>query len=211
MECHHITPKEAGGDDALDNCIPVCFDCHADMKSYDFKHPKGNKYTEAELRQHRDRWYEKVAQGGGLQASPDHLAVDRQVFAQLKEQLPYFPTFDYLKGRNFAGFAFEKDPLTPMGRYAHYGDRPENEFLDVELESIRSELLAAIRIFSRGLAEHTWPLEANPKLSSVPQEWEEDRPERFRQAVDEIHRAADEVEDKYSTLIRLARRRLDVP
>ena len=43
--------------------IPVCFDCHSDMRSYDFKHPKGSKYTPDELRQHRDRWYEKVAVG----------------------------------------------------------------------------------------------------------------------------------------------------
>ena len=31
IELHHIKQKAYGGDDTLDNCIPVCFDCHADM------------------------------------------------------------------------------------------------------------------------------------------------------------------------------------
>jgi hypothetical protein len=67
MECHHIVQEAEGGPDTSENCIPVCFDCHADMCSYDFKHPKGTKYTPEELRRHRDRWYEKVAAGGGLE------------------------------------------------------------------------------------------------------------------------------------------------
>jgi len=60
IEHHHIISKNEGGLNNFDNCIPLCFDCHADMRSYDYKHPKGTKYTPSELKQHRDRWYEKV-------------------------------------------------------------------------------------------------------------------------------------------------------
>ena len=67
MELHHIRQKAYGGEDTLENCIPLCFNCHADMGKGDPKHPKGKRYTETELRMHRDNWYEKVASGKYLQ------------------------------------------------------------------------------------------------------------------------------------------------
>jgi len=57
METHHIIPVEKGGDNSFDNCIPLCFECHADVESYNENHPKGRKYTAKELRKHRDTWY----------------------------------------------------------------------------------------------------------------------------------------------------------
>ncbi|MCP4536418.1 MAG: HNH endonuclease [Chloroflexi bacterium] len=60
MELHHIVAKADGGEDTYDNCIPLCLNCHAEVRAYDPKHPKGRKYTINELRGHRDRWYEKM-------------------------------------------------------------------------------------------------------------------------------------------------------
>ena len=37
-----------------DNCIPLCFDCHVEVKQYNPKHLKGLKYTEGELKLRRD-------------------------------------------------------------------------------------------------------------------------------------------------------------
>ena len=47
-------------EDTFENCIPLCFDCHADMGKADPKHPKGKHYSESELIQHRDSWYKKI-------------------------------------------------------------------------------------------------------------------------------------------------------
>lgn len=60
IELHHIKAKADGGKDTFENAIPLCFDCHAQVRQYDSRHPKGTKYTEAELIRHRDLWYEKV-------------------------------------------------------------------------------------------------------------------------------------------------------
>src|SRR4051812_48340154 len=65
IELHHIKPRADGGADTFENCIPLCFDCHGDMRSYDHKHPKGRKYSAVELKQHRDLWYKSVALQGG--------------------------------------------------------------------------------------------------------------------------------------------------
>ena len=60
MEVHHIVARSEGGTDAYDNAIPLCFDCHAEVRQYDSKHPKGIKFTAKELRLHRDNWYHSV-------------------------------------------------------------------------------------------------------------------------------------------------------
>ena len=61
IELHHIIQEADGGSDTLENCIPLCFDCHAEVKSYNPRHPKGKKYTETELKKLRDNIYNKYS------------------------------------------------------------------------------------------------------------------------------------------------------
>ena len=67
MELHHIKQAADGGDDSIENCIPLCLNCHADVKAYNPRHPKGRKFTETELRGHRDKYF---AQYGTIAAVP---------------------------------------------------------------------------------------------------------------------------------------------
>lgn len=60
MEIHHIKARADGGEDTFENAIPLCFDCHAIVRQYDPKHPKGTKFTESELKMHRDKWYQQM-------------------------------------------------------------------------------------------------------------------------------------------------------
>ena len=60
MEVHHIRPHADGGQDTFENAIPLCFDCHAEVGQYDSRHPKGVRFTEKELIQHRNNWYQKI-------------------------------------------------------------------------------------------------------------------------------------------------------
>ncbi|TLS51807.1 hypothetical protein FE782_12910 [Paenibacillus antri] len=64
IELHHIKQKADGGEDTFENCIPLCFDCHAEVQAYNSKHPKGRKFTVNELIKHRDRWYDTVLTNG---------------------------------------------------------------------------------------------------------------------------------------------------
>lgn len=60
MELHHIHQHADGGEDTFENCIPLCFNCHAEMGKVDPHHPKGKGYSQNELRMHRDNWYNTV-------------------------------------------------------------------------------------------------------------------------------------------------------
>jgi len=62
IETDHIEPNEQGGDDSIENAIPVCFECHAEIHSYNDKHPRGRKFLPEELRFHRDQWMRICAQ-----------------------------------------------------------------------------------------------------------------------------------------------------
>jgi hypothetical protein len=53
IELHHIKPKAEGGADDIDNAIPVCFDCHAEIESTG---PRGRRFKEHELQEHRRSW-----------------------------------------------------------------------------------------------------------------------------------------------------------
>lgn len=60
IETHHIVPVSKEGDDSFENCIPLCFNCHADVEHYNAEHPKGRKFSPSELKKHRDNWFEKA-------------------------------------------------------------------------------------------------------------------------------------------------------
>ena len=56
METDHIEPRADDGPDLIDNAIPVCFECHAEIHSYNDQHPRGRKFTPTELRAHKEQW-----------------------------------------------------------------------------------------------------------------------------------------------------------
>lgn len=92
METDHITPQAEAGDDSIENAIPVCFECHAEIHSYNDQHPRGRKFRPEELRHHRDQWLEicdehpdalvtapRHIDVGPLQALIDELEFNRRV------------------------------------------------------------------------------------------------------------------------------------
>ena len=44
---------------AIDNAIPLCYDCHAKVGHYNVEEPRGNKYKPKELKQRREQVYEE--------------------------------------------------------------------------------------------------------------------------------------------------------
>jgi len=92
MELDHIIPKSEGGTDDISNAIPVCFECHAEIHSYNDSHPRGRKFQPGELILHREQWLEtcekqpeilvtapKDSEVGPLQAMIDELEYNSAV------------------------------------------------------------------------------------------------------------------------------------
>jgi hypothetical protein len=90
IETDHMAPASEGGSDDIDNAIPVCFECHAEIHSYNRQHPRGRKFLPDELRGHKSQWLEtcethpeiliaatRTADVGPLQALIDELEFNR--------------------------------------------------------------------------------------------------------------------------------------
>ncbi len=58
IETDHMTQAADGGSDSIDNAIPVCFECHAEIHSYNDQHPRGRKFRAEELRRQKEQWLE---------------------------------------------------------------------------------------------------------------------------------------------------------
>lgn len=71
IEAAHIVDEAAGGSNDEDNGIPLCFDCHQEVGSYNDRHPRGNKFRPDELRVRRDEVYRLVAEGKFADLVPD--------------------------------------------------------------------------------------------------------------------------------------------
>jgi uncharacterized protein YukE len=70
IELHHIQPIEDGGDDSIENAIPLCFECHAEVQLYNPTHPRGRKFRPDELRDHKGQWLRICAESPGALLMP---------------------------------------------------------------------------------------------------------------------------------------------
>lgn len=206
IELHHIVQASEGGRDTFENCIPLCFDCHGDMRSYDHKHPKGTKYTPLELKGHRDKWYAKAAGAVSLAGAEATAEEDRKVFAWLVLTLPYEGVVSLLDHEDF-GTPFRLASLAPLYRFLHQAESPHNEFLDPDLEALRGELLSRVRAFTHYMSLNTFPMH-NPDFQAVPREWEEQQPQRYLETIDKLNELSNQAAVAYHVLVRETRRRL---
>lgn len=209
IEIHHIKPRSEGGPDTLENAIPLCFNCHADMRTYDAKHPKGTKYTEAELTRFRDGWFQKVRESGGVQSSDSVAETDKQIYAKLIEILPWEGSLSFLSTNNFAGFSFRTASLNDLDNFECLCGNPAIEFIDSDLEGARANLLNQVRHFQNLIGNNTF-LTSNSGFIHVPPEWEIENPQHFNSVVNEIHDTARAICSHYQDLTRMATRKLGI-
>lgn len=138
MELHHIRPHSDGGSDEFDNCIPLCFNCHADMGKP--AHHKGHGYSVTELKSHRDRWYERKAEA--LRTTDCVCKADKQQFEVI---CAIFAQAKYVLKEHDMAAAFCQDSMQDLCRYADCADDPFLMFIDADLEMLRGTLLSQLR------------------------------------------------------------------
>jgi hypothetical protein len=208
-------PESKGGLDVLDNAIPLCFDCHAEVEHYNPQHPKGRKFTESELKGHRDAWYAKVAKSGSTTASQEHIAMDRILFSRIREMFSSnADTVSFLRDTDL-GTSFELELLTGLHQFVSYCEKPDFEFMDSELESQRASLCEATEKFLAAVAQWTFPCKGYvPRRNEIPKEWRDSdtdtQRKRYADVRMNLNELASYVYAKYESLIRAGRRRLAI-
>jgi hypothetical protein len=201
-------PSKAEEDDLAYLYLP-----HHD--DYDTKRSQTKNLTTLEIRTARDRLYAYIEAGGDLSGAPKTTAVptntaDRRVLSRLRAQMDD-ELMRFLRENSFDGWSFATERLTPLITIASYHVGAEHEFLDIELEKARQWFMNATNQFLRCVATNTFAIRGQSgERLAVPEKWEEQQPERYRKAVNELGERADEVWKSYDDLLRTARRKLGV-
>ena len=231
MELHHIEQRADDGEGTYDNCIPLCFDCHADVNSYNDRHPKGKKYTASELKGHRNKWYEKVRNGHSSIANSDHLELDRKLFLRIRNILSS-GSISSIRNHDYGG-SFDTERHKELFELLYLCELPECEFLDPDIEGLRAKLKEDIEKFTRSIGQNTFPLPGNISWNRIPRDprqefetiaWFKSKAksdEEFDNLIEEqldhiskIHRELNVLSQQmchsYDEFIRLGRRKLAV-
>ena len=106
MELDHMQPGGEGGSDDIDNAIPVCFECHAEIHLYNDQHPLGRKYRMEELRHHKEQWL-KTCKENPLQIVDSSSVKNVGPLHSLIDELEFNEVVSNQKDVNAIGCPFE--------------------------------------------------------------------------------------------------------
>jgi hypothetical protein len=148
------------------------------------------------------RHYPQFKQGADLVS--EH---DKRLFDELTELLSSDGVIGFINRTNMAGFLFRNAELEPLFEFHERWNVPERQFITPGLETARQALWSKARDYLRLIAYETFPANT-PGWRSVPEEWEEEQPERFQRVVKELHVLAGEVVDLHAELVRVGRKLL---
>lgn len=207
MEVHHIKAQADGGSDEFENAIPLCFDCHAEVRQYDPKHPKGIKFTEQELIQHKDNWYKKIEASGAVHSTSEFLEMDRKTYYSLEKYLPR-DGFVTLRDIDFGVGHFWIEYFEKVEVFLSLANDPAYEYLDADLESHKINLAKAISNFTRSSLSYLHSDDG--KIVLIPRNWIHTNPTTFNEGVKILNDASTKVWNAYSDYIKLCRRKLQV-
>ena len=214
MELHHIKQKADGGEDTFENCIPLCFNCHADMGKGDPKHPKGKRYSEAELKGHKERWMKQVASSRTVPGIRQVVSeTDKKLFQQICD------VFDEDLGSWLRNSDLNEihpsETFQPLKKMMYEAEDPFFEFLDPELEKLRGTFFFVIQKFIRYLVENTYPaIIGNSSYDATKTwhcnhgklEWDYEEYQQYEEEGRRLNQLATEVWEAYCEFVRNGRR-----
>ncbi|MHB9027228.1 MAG: hypothetical protein ACYC9O_00515 [Candidatus Latescibacterota bacterium] len=172
----------------------------------------GHEYAK-KLEEHKAQLQEQVSRSlqmmqADFQAAVDEKVADKILFAKLMDTLPSSGSIEFIDEYNMAGFAFKWERLDQLKSFLREWDRPENRFLNNEIDVKRECLYNIAREYISYLSLNTFCLDNNIEYSSVPAEWELTNPELFHEVVDKLHRLAGQLVTAHQDLVKTARNKL---
>jgi hypothetical protein len=131
---------------------------------------------------------------------------DKTLFDELIALLSSEGVIGFINRHNM-GFSFELDELNPLSEFHARWNAPERTFIIPELDAARQALWLKAKEYLIAIATETFPTDTLG-WQSVPEEWEEEQPERFRRAIEKLHALAGELVGLHADLVRVGRNHL---
>ena len=176
IETDHIIPEADGGTDDIDNAIPVCFECHAEIHSYNDRHPRGRKFMPDELRAHKAQWLQickqnpevlttssRTADVGPLQALIDELEFNVVVSGYFNDRGALFGDEQFRRAIAHGSIATLESSLKQVILDAYAAMSRANQRISAEInQDPRSEAIGRVKDAAiKAIAE------ATPKVTAA--------------------------------------------
>lgn len=201
----HLDQDPGNSDE--DNLAFMCLKHHS---LYDSRTSQHKNYTLGEVKSARENLYKLVSENRHLTPETSlpfaQIEADKRILRDFLECVPSSGSISYLDSYDF-GAVIDSNNYQDLDRFYFSRKGPEFEFLDPELEVKRQMFRTACKEFQLAVASNTEPMQRAGWHRIFP-DWQHEKPERYREAVDTIHNAADRVVECYNELVRLARRKL---
>lgn len=127
---------------------------------------------------------------------------DRKLLKRFHKVLPFSGGIKFLAENSVAGLSFDPSELSDIFRFWHDWSDAAHQFSHPILERARRILHILVGQYQGYLAMWTSP--THNGRQTVPQEWEEEEPTKFRRVVDELHRMAGEIVHFHQEFVSLA-------
>jgi hypothetical protein len=131
-------------------------------------------------------------------------AHDKKLLEELTKLLTSDGVIGFLDHTNMGGFSFQLAALDPLREFYYEWNKPEHEFINPELEALRKALWEKADAYTDIIAFETFPTH-NLGRNTVPEEWEDEQPERFHRVVKTLHSLASEIVALHADLVRKGR------
>lgn len=135
-------------------------------------------------------------------------SADTTLFERFRTELPSKGSISFIDEQNMAGFSWRLSNLDQLKHFYYVWDDVEHEFIDVEMEAMRTQLHELIGDYLDQISTYTYPTH-NPDRQTVPPEWEVDKPEQFFSVVNRLHDTAAKIVQLHSELFRQGRLKFD--
>lgn len=207
IEIHHIIPEqEKEGSNKEDNGIPLCFDCHADVRAYDIKHPRGRKFTPRELRQHKENWIIKCSSlSNSRDLDKKYKTADENIFSQLYKLASYEFVDSISHCLSTKDWIFLTE-IEDLNKITDFLIRPDKEFFSVELIPVTKKFFKSIVDIDTFFGKHH-TIEIQNNREVLFPNWKCNPHQRHRRDEynQEMRDLAKHFEESYNSLIRTFR------
>jgi len=188
MEIDHIIQKANEGPSDIENGIAVCFECHAEIHSYNVNHPRGRKFHSEELRHHKEQWLTICASQPTIFATVQPFEAGVGPLQSLVDELEFNIAVSKHTARDVQGCLFMDD---------QFRRAIEQGAIAILKEDLKHALIEAYRVIGR----------ANQHVLSIMHH--EVESEAWARAVNRastsIHDAKDHLVDAHDVLIEFVR------
>ncbi|MDK2593523.1 hypothetical protein [Pseudoalteromonas obscura] len=135
--------------------------------------------------------------------------IDIKLFSKFKEVMPSKGSISFIDEQNMAGFSWPRDSIKELEKFYYEWNDADHEFLDKELEELRSKLHHLIGDYLGQIATNTFPARDHTR-QTVPPEWEDENPNLFFEVVNKLHETAGSIVGIHQELVRKGRQKLGV-